>query len=173
MYGAPSPPRAAGTAKVLILIGLILQAIEVAVLLVLGLFLIFVPFVGVFIFLPLAGIGILWIVLVYLFSYERVTQGDYAGAATPTLVFGILSLITLQLISGILYIVAYVEIGSGERELALARTGYPGAPPTWGAPPPSAFPPGAAGAPPKYCPYCGRPNPAVSRFCQGCGAAFP
>ena len=173
MYGSPSPPRAAGTAKILILIGLILQAIEVAVFVLIALILVVVPFVGVFLFLPLAAVGILWIILVYFFSYERVDRGDYAGAQTPTLVFGILSLITFNLISGILYIVAYVEIGSAEREVATARGGYPGVPPTWGAPPPSSFSPGAAGAPPKYCPSCGRPNPAVSRFCQGCGAAFP
>lgn len=173
MYGPPSPPRSATTAKILILIGLILQAIEVVVLLLLALVLVFVPFVGVLIFLPLAVVGVLWLVLVYFYSYERVDRGDYAGARTPTLVFGILSLITFQLISGILYIVAFIVIGSAENEAAMMRGGYPGAPPAWGQPPAAPFPPGAGGAPSKYCPYCGRPNPTVGRYCQGCGAAFP
>lgn len=173
MYGSPAPARSASTAKVLILIGLVLQAIEVAVLLLFSLVLVFVPVVGVLIFLPLAVLGIVWLILVYLYSYERVDRGDYAGARTPTLVFGILSLITLQIISGILYIVAFVVIGSAENELALMRGGYPGTPPAWGPPTPAPFPPGAGGAPTRYCPYCGRPNPAVGRFCQGCGATFP
>lgn len=173
MYGASPPPRSAGTAKVLILVGLILQAIEAGILVLLALIVLFAPFLAVFL-LPLAVIGIVWLFLVYLFSYDRVNRGDYAGARTPTLVFGILSLVTLNLISGILYIVAYIEIEAAEREQsAIMHGGYPGVAPGWGAPSSSPVPPAAAGPPAKYCPYCGRPNPAVSRFCQGCGAAFP
>lgn len=174
VYSPSSPPRSAGTARILILIGLVLQAVEVAVLVLVGLVYVFFPIILAIIFLPLAVIGVIWIVLVYLFSYERVNRGDYAGARTPTLVFGILSLITFNLISGILYLVAFAEIGSAEREqAAMMQGGFAGAPTAWGAPPPSSFPPMAAGAPTKYCPYCGRPNPAAGRFCQGCGAALP
>lgn len=166
-------PPSAGTAKILILIGLILQAIEVAVVLLVGLTLAFFAFFAA-IAAVIAVIGVIWVVLVYLFSYQRVVSGDYPGARVPTLVFGILSLITFNLISGILYIIAYAEIGSAERELAtMTAPGYPQPPTGWGGPPPSPYPPAAAGAPTKYCAYCGRPNPAPSRFCQGCGAAFP
>lgn len=173
MYGASPVPRAAGTAKILILIGLILQAIEVGVLVLIGLLVSFVP-VAAIIFLPLAVVGVVWIVLVYFFSYDRVSRGDYSGAHAPTLVFGILSLITVNIISGVLYLVAYSEIDSAEKELlAMRQGGYPGAPPSWGAPPLSPVPTGVSGAPTKFCPHCGRPNPAVGRFCQGCGAAFP
>ncbi len=166
-------PKAAGTAKILILIGLILQGIEVAVLVLLGLVALVAPFAAL-IFLPLAIVGIVWVVLVYVFSYRRVYDGDYEGARTPTLVFGILSLITVNIVSGVLYLVAYSEIGSAQMEqAALMRGGYPGAPPVWGAPPASAAPPGGAGAPTRFCPFCGRPNRAVGRFCPDCGAAFP
>jgi hypothetical protein len=170
----PVPP-AAGTAKILILIGLILQAIEVAVVLLFGLVFLIVPLAAA-VFLGVAIIGILWIVLIYLFSYRRVSDGDYAGARTPTLVFAILSLITVNLISGILYIIGYVEIGSAiSQQASMAPPGYPGGPPPgWGTAPPM------AGAPPslpsvgatRICAYCGKPGPATGTFCPSCGAAY-
>jgi hypothetical protein len=142
------------TASTLILIGLILQAIEVAIFLSIGLFLVIFPFFGLFV-LGLGGIGVVWVILVYLFSYSPTRNGDYAGARTATLVFAILSLLTLGLISGILYIVAYAKLGDAEREAARP-------PPGWGAPP---LRPGW-----KFCPACGRPALATSSFCQSCGA---
>lgn len=167
-FALSHPPRAAGTAKVLILIGLALQVIEVAVLVALGLVLLIAPLLTL-LFLPLAAIGVLWVVLVYLFSYRRVAEGDYAGASTPTLVFAILSLLTVNLVSGVLYIVAYVEISRAQDELrarAYPAPGYPPAP-AWG-PPPMASP--APGPGVVYCRYCGRANAPTMRFCGGCGA---
>jgi hypothetical protein len=171
VYGSrPPPPRAAGTAKVLIIVGLILQAIEVVVftLLALGLA---VFLIGI-IFLPFAIIGIIWIVLVYLFSYRRVSDGDYEGARTPTLVFAILSLITFNLISGVLYIIGYVEIGTAIQQQATAQAqGAYGTAPNWGAAPgaPTLPPPPMTGAS-RVCSHCGRVNPATAQFCAGCGA---
>ena len=107
--------RSGETASTLILIGLILQGIEVAIFLGIGLLLFVVPIVGVFV-LAIGAIGVLWLVLVYGFSYGPTQMGDYSGARTPTLVFGILSLLTLGLISGILYIIAYAKLGDAERE---------------------------------------------------------
>lgn len=166
-YVQAAPPAAAGPAKVLILIGLILQIVEVAVLMALGLVLLIAPLLTI-LFLPLAAIGVVWVVLVYLFSYRRVADGDYAGASSPTLVFAILSLLTINLISGVLYIVAYVEISRAQDELrarAYPGPGYPAAP-AW-TPPPTFTPAPAPAA--LYCRYCGRPNPASARFCGGCG----
>lgn len=142
------------SARILILIGLILQAIEVGVLVFLGLFLFLVPFLGTIV-LSFALIGIAWLVLVYLFSYQRVKEGDYTGAKTATLVFAILSILTISLISGILYVVAYGELGTAERE----QTG-PSLP--WQ--PPAPLMTGG-----KVCPICCRGNALSASFCQGCG----
>ncbi len=146
------------TAKILILIGLILQAIFVLVVLYLGLVLVFFPLLGGLV-LGLAVIGIFWIILVYLFSYRRTADGDYQGARTPTIVFGILSLLTLSLLPAILYIIGYVKLGDAVREAqpAVGAVGMAGAP--------------IAGA--KFCPKCGAPNPPDGQFCQKCGAALP
>jgi hypothetical protein len=157
-YGRGS--QSGQTAGTLILIGLILQAIEVVVLLGVGFFLLFFPFIGGIV-LALAFIGIIWVVLIYLFSYQRTTEGDYEGARTPTLVFAILSLVTFGLISGILYLIAYVKLGDAASE---SRTPSPMG---WPTPP---VPPAAAGQ--RFCPYCGSPSAVQSAFCAKCGARF-
>ena len=154
MYATGRRSQSGETASTLILIGLILQAIEVVVLFGIGLFLLIVPFFGGIV-LGLAVIGIIWLILVYLFSYERTASGDYAGARTATLVFGILSLLTIGLISGILYIVAYAKLGDAEADLSQAVPG-------WGMTP---LPSGT-----KFCPTCGRPNAPSNGFCPWCGA---
>ena len=172
MYGAHPAPRAAGTAKILIIVGIALQALEVAVLVLLIFGVLIIPIIGVA-FLVFAVIGVLWLVLVFTFSYSRVANGDYSGARAPTLVFAILSLLTLSLISGVLYLVAYAELGTAEREMAMPYYGgYGGAAPGWGAAPGTPLPPPTMAPPQKFCGYCGRPNPTTSRFCQGCGAQF-
>lgn len=180
MYGAPPVPHSAETAKLLILIGLVFQAIEVVVVFLLGLAFVVAPFfLFSFLLLFVGLIGLVWIVLVYLFSYERVARGDYSGARTPTLVFAVLSLLTFHLLSGILYLIAYAELETAEREQAARwHGGYPGSPGFFPAGPPAAPSPGpssfaAPAGPPKYCSYCGRANPNPARYCQGCGAAFP
>jgi hypothetical protein len=163
--------QSGGTASTLILIGFILQVIEVAIFLLIGLVFLVIPIVGLFVF-ALALIGVVWLILVWVYSYTPTAEGNYEGARTPTLVFGILSLLTLGLISGILYIIAYAKRGDAEREAAQAVPG-------WGVPPPFApsygmppTPPLAAAPNPgtKFCSYCGRPNAASATFCQSCGA---
>lgn len=157
VYGAPPTSGSGETAKLLILIGLILQIVEVVILFGLGFVFLLFPVLGAIILL-LAVLGIVWVLLVYLFAYAPADAGDYRTARTPTLVFAILSLITIGLISGILYLVAYVKLGDAEMETAGAGRG-PG------------FPGGFPGT--KFCPMCGRANPAAGRFCAGCGAALP
>jgi hypothetical protein len=153
VYRPASPNQSEETAKTLILIGLIFQAIEVAVVLAIGLVFIIAPIVsGIILFFGF--IGVIWLVLVYGYSYRRTSEGDYEGARTPTLVFGILSLLTVNLISGILYVIAYSKLGDAERE---STPLYP----NWGAPP---APMGT-----KYCTGCGQVNALSSGFCAACG----
>ncbi|HYA11217.1 MAG TPA: zinc ribbon domain-containing protein, partial [Thermoplasmata archaeon] len=123
-----------------------------------------VPFLGAII-LGFALIGFVWIALIWVFSYQRVNDGDYEGARTPTLVFAILSLITLSLIPGILFLIAYVKLGDAIREGAATT-------PAWGAPPPApplSPSPAPAGAG-RFCSHCGRANPGTGAYCLGCGA---
>jgi len=155
VYGGRPKTQAGETAGTLILIGLILQGIGVAVLLLVGLIFLIVPVFGLFVY-GFAVIGILWLILIYIFSYRRTKDGDYARAQTPTLVFGILSLLSLGVVSGILYIVAYAKLGDAEREAQPV-------PAVWGGPPPL-----SAGT--RFCPHCGRPNVPGGGFCPGCGA---
>lgn len=154
----------AGTARTLILVGLILDIIFEVILLLVGLLFLIVPFLGAIV-LGLAVIGFVWIALIWAFSYQRVQEGDYAGARTPTLVFAILSLITFAIIPGILFLIAYVKLGDALQESAPAAPAW-GAPPTPSFPIPSAGP--AAGA--RFCSHCGRANSGTGGFCQGCGA---
>lgn len=153
--------RAGETAETLILVGLILDIIGEVILLVVGLFLLIVPILGA-LFLGFALIGFVWIALVWAYSYSRVHQGDYEGARTPTLVFTILSFITLALIPAILFLIAYIKLGD-----AIEREAVPGQ--AWG---PGPIPPlpSAQLAPVRYCAHCGRPSPGGTAFCQGCGA---
>lgn len=144
------------TAHTLILIGLILQGIQVAIALGVGFLVVLAPGLGGFVF-GAALIGIVWIVLVYSFSFRRTEGGDYEGARTPTLVFGIRSLLGFGIISGILYLVAFSKLGDAMDETT-------DLPPPWSTPAP------AAGT--KFCPSCGRPSPSSGRFCQSCGARF-
>lgn len=162
-----SPPRpltpSGGTAKTLILIGLILQGIEV--LFILGIGAITLVFLIGF-FLIIAGVlGIVWLVVVYLLSYQRVVEGRYEEAKTPTLIVAILSLITFNLISGILYIIAYVKLGDAVREAQTSLV----------APPPLGFSPSPYAAPStRMCLGCGRvlPSPTPA-FCPACGKQVP
>ena len=114
--------RSADTAEALILIGLIFQGITLLVLLGVGLYFLIIPILGGLV-LFLAFLALIWLILVYVFSYQRTVNGDYEGARTPTLVFGILALITGGFISGILYIVAAVKLGDAadEKEARMAR----------------------------------------------------
>ncbi len=149
----PSSSHPGQGAATLILVGMILQAIQVAVLFGLGLFFVSVPVLGQ-IALVLGGIGLVWLVLVYVFSYLPTAKHNYSAARTPTLVFAILSILTIGLLSGFLYIVAFSELGDPRTK------GYRTEP--WRAPTPIR-------AESKICPICGRSNPLSSLFCQTCG----
>ncbi len=171
-----------GTAKTLILVGLIFDlifvlifwGISLPVVIVSGFF--FVPFLGFFV---IAGvIGILVLYLVYAFSYKRARDGDYEGARTPTLIWAILSLITINIIPGILYLIAYVKLGDAVREsqapaygMPYPQAGYPPMMPPAGAPmaaPPAAAPAAAAAAPgaspAPVCPRCGTPATYIAQY---------
>jgi len=151
------------TARTLILVGLIIDIILEAILLGVGVLLLGYVIIGAVI-LGFAIIGLVWIFLVYVFSYSPVREGDYEGARTPTLVFAILSLITLSLIPGILFLIAYVKLGDAIRE-------EPNVAPAWGTGPTAPIPsyaPASGGG--KLCSHCGRTNPPTGLYCQGCGA---
>ncbi len=152
----------ASSAETLVLVALILQIIAAAVLItgILALFAwtAFHPFAYAWLALLVTGIiGALAIVFLYSayeFSYRRIQQGDYAGAQTPTLVIGILS-IFLGVIPGILYLLGYSKLEDAMREQQ-----YPQA---YGAPVGSAYPQVA-------CRGCGRVYFAGQfPFCPSCG----
>jgi hypothetical protein len=178
--------HSAETAGTLILIGLVFQGITVLVLLGVGLYLLIVPFLGGIV-LFLAFLALIWLILVYVFSYARSRDGDYEGARTPTLVFGILSLISGGIVSGILYIIAYVKLGDAIDEEETRKASPPSSPvPSTYSPstrssyppattvplPPATFPstssPSSSGS--NFCSNCGRPTAPQARFCRNCGA---
>jgi len=154
--------RAAETAETLILVGLILDIIAEVILLFVGLVLLIAPVFGGIV-LAFALIGFVWIALVWAYSYSRVKSGDYEGARSPTLVFAILSLITLAIIPGILFLIAYLKLGD-----ALEAEGAPSH--AWGPTPTPPLPAAPATAAARYCTHCGRANPTTAVFCEGCGA---
>jgi hypothetical protein len=168
------------TAHTLVLIGLILQLVEVLVLFGIALAAVFLPFLSL-VLLVFAFVGVVWLILVYLFSLAPIGDGRYEDAETPTLVFAILSLITIGLISGILYIIAYVKLRDAVREEATdpsapyyaPRYGSPGTaapanpfPTAPSSPAPAPAPPGA-----RYCSHCGTLAVPGATFCKNCGAA--
>jgi len=170
-------PRDSGdTAKVLILIGIVFQLL--GILLIVGLAAL-IPFLGALV-LALAIIPIIFLVLVYVFSYAPTARGEYGKARTPTLIFGILSLITFSLIPAILYIIAYVKLRDADSEPKYAPS--PSAS-TWGNPYFAPTPAGTVARPPatgaalpsgsKLCASCGQPAAPDARFCRSCGAPFP
>ena len=168
MQGYPTRTTPSGqTAKTLILVGLIFQAIFVLILLGVGALLLIV-FIGIF-FLAAGFLGLIWLILVYLFSYRPASDGDYEGARTPTLVFMILSFLTLSLIPAILYLIAYVKLGDAVRE---AATPMPPQSP-YQAPYSSAPPPLGMSGPVQVCLKCGTVRQGTGAFCSQCGTAWP
>jgi hypothetical protein len=178
--------RSAATARTLILAALILQGLTVLILLILGLYLLAFPILGGVV-LFLAFLAFIWLILLYVFSYSRVEDGDYEGALIPTLVFAILALVTGGIASGILLLIGYLKLNDALDEGAASRTipkpaaGSPYVPlhPTPANPPFS--PPPAAGSAPassrlvaesNFCQNCGRPTATQAQFCRTCGAAL-
>ncbi|MFZ1024023.1 MAG: hypothetical protein WAN87_07805 [Thermoplasmata archaeon] len=177
--------RSSETAQTLILIGLIFQLVSFLILLGVGFFLLIIPILGGIV-LFLAFISLIWLLLVYIFSYAPARNRDFEDARTPTLVFGILTLISGGFISGILYIVAYVNLGDALDE-EQARTAAPRASATalpYVPPARFAYSPGtpvlaspAMTPPPSppiplssfYCSSFGRPTPPHATYCRNCG----
>lgn len=198
-YGTPvtpypavwSRPPSASTASTLVLIALVLQCLGGALIIGIATLIIgaaaFAPFpfawVAVAIALAIGGVTILFLYLAYEYSYRRLQTGDYAGAESPTLVLGIISIL-FGVLPGILYLVAYVKIGDALREQRAAAMPYPAPYPA--APYPAApyAPPIAARYPPAppvaapvhaqvACRSCGRVYVAGQfAFCPGCGRAL-
>ncbi|MCI4352776.1 MAG: DUF973 family protein [Thermoplasmata archaeon] len=192
MYGSPGAmsyvPPSASTAKTLILVGLILQLIFALVFLIgLGALALFAASVGGFavviagVYVALGAIGFVWFVLVWMLCYKPVTEGRYDSAKTPTLVFAILSIVTGGILSGILYLIAYIKLGDAVREQQMPPQGYPGAPiapsmpyapqpmaPTMPYAPQPMAPMAPAPAPPMpgavMCPKCGKPATFVAQY---------
>ncbi len=180
-----------GTAKTLILVGLIFQAIFALVFFfglgLLSLAVALAAFTGAGAgavvlagtFLVLGLIGFILLYLAYSMSYRRTRNGEYQAARTPTLIFAILSFLTVNIIAGILYIIGYVKLGDAVREQtqqAAAASGMPtgiGYTPTASSPP-MAPSPGAAPSPATApnCPKCGQPTTWVAQYqryyCYSC-----
>jgi hypothetical protein len=161
----PTPrlrPPSAGSAETLVLIALILQVIG-GVLVVGGILFLFgwaayhpFPFawLAVLVGAVVAGLVILFLYFAYTLSYRRIQQGDYAGAQTPTLVIGILS-IFVGVIPGILYLVGYSKLSDAIREQQTPM-GYPA--------------PGMAPSSQTACRGCGRVYyTGQFPFCPNCG----
>jgi predicted RNA-binding Zn-ribbon protein involved in translation (DUF1610 family) len=167
-----------GTARLLIGIALALQIVGFLVLLALGLAFSFIPFLGAIV-LFLAFVAFICVILVYVLCYRRAADGDYEGAAAPTLVFGILGLVTGGIVTGVLLIVAYVKLGDAQEEAEQpswqAPYGAPGVPrayPTPAPTPASGAPAAPLAAATRFCPNCGAAVVAPSRFCRSCGASL-
>ena len=155
-------PPSASSAETLVLIALLLQLVA-AVALVGGILFLFGwaafhPFAYMGVALTVAGVigglAVVFIYCAYTYSYQRIRQGDYAGAETPTLVLGILS-IFLGLIPGILYLIGYSKLEDAIREQQ----------------PPAIYPgPMAPVLAQVACQGCGRVYFAGQfPFCPGCG----
>lgn len=143
-------PPSASTAESLVLVALLLQIIgAVAMGIGMGIFLgysILTPYnfwvVGVVSTVIVVAVGLVFLYLAYEYAYLRIKQGDYAGAQTPTLIIGIISLF-FGIIPGILYLVGYAKLGDAIREQQGPPVWWysyglpPPAPPT---PPPAARP---------------------------------
>ena len=176
--GMPSSPSA-GTARTLILVGLILELLLALLYLFVGAVTLIFG-IGAF-FLAAGVIGLLILYLVYVFTYRRIREGNYEGARTPTLVWTIILFLTLQIISAILFLIAYIKLGDAIRETqmtynppAYGATPYavpaPAGPPQPAAPAPAAIgAPAAAAAisaPPgaPICPRCGSPTTYIAQY---------
>lgn len=193
MSGATARPltSSGGTAKTLILIGLVLQLVF-ALFFLFGLGVIALVTLPVGVGLFLAGIWLvfglidfLFLYLVYTLCYRRTRNGEYEEAKTPTIVFGILSLIFAGVIPGILYIIAWVKLGDAAREQQQQRqattpaAGYysPSTPPQaatpYPVPPPTSTGPSSSPTPgassTRFCASCGSPLAADQMFCPACG----
>lgn len=165
-FPAAAPrPASASTAETLVLIALILQVIGGVIL-----FAAFAALIGLSLVHPfqyawlaattvaiVAAVVVVFLYFAYTLSYDRIRRGDYAGAQTPTLVIGILSIFA-GVLPGIFYLIGYAKLGDAIREQQAMTPGY-------------GFP--AASAPAATlvaCKGCGRVYPiGAYAFCPSCG----
>lgn len=98
------------TARTLILSGLVLQVAQVLVFFYLGSRYVADPVIGPAL-LTLGILGLGWVICVFLFSFLRVRAGEYQSARRPTMIFALLSILTIGLIAGVLYLVAWGKLG--------------------------------------------------------------
>ena len=130
-YSSPSqsgyPDPDASTARTLTLVAIVLQSFFFMI----GIFIFFIffPFAGVAFGMPSMAFGIfglvfglgflisiVWIALDYFLVYKNLeSTATIARARTPSLVLGIIQLISGGTISGILLIITYVKIGDSLR----------------------------------------------------------
>lgn len=167
--------RSEQTARTLVLAGLILDALGFVALLGVALFLLTYsigPLLEGILFLG-GALSLVWLLLVYTFSYTRIRDGDLEEARTPTLVFAVLSLVTGGIVPGILYLIAYLLLGQAldqidAQQAATRSPAFPKAAPLFGGSPPmtgTVRPPGSTA-----CPKCGQFTASPDRFCRNCGA---
>jgi len=200
VYGSPGAtnyvPPSGSTAKTLILVGLIFQLIfALLFLFAFGVAAVFLASVGVFpvfaiIWIAFGALGFVFLILIWLLSYKPTSERRYEAARTPTLIFAILSLITINIIAGILYLIAYIKLGDAVREQQMPPQGYPGAAPMmapaqpYGGQPypaqaypaqpypaqpmapmaPAAVPAAPAAPAAVMCPKCGKPATFVPQY---------
>lgn len=163
------------TALLLILIGLILQFAFVLVFFFIVGIAFIIPIFGA-ILLAFALLALLFVGLVYFYSYRPTKEGDYSGAKTPTLVFAILSLLVLSIVPGVFYLIGYVKLIDAEeeasREIVASYASRPSdARPSAGEAPTPAF--SGATATARYCGNCGAEITSGQRFCIFCRHPTP
>ncbi len=183
VYGTPGSPGyvspSGSTAKTLILVAIILDLIFALfyVFAVGLLFLISLVLLLSILFIAFGALAFVWLVLIWLLCYKPTKAGQYEQARTPTLVFMILSFITLNFLTGILLLIAYLKLGDAARESQMPPTGgyYPGMPtaaaPAYAAPPQppatgTASSPATTAGPGSVpiCPKCGKPGTFVAQY---------
>jgi hypothetical protein len=199
MYGAPAgyrpAPPSQGTAKTLLLIAFVLQLLLSLLYIVLGLLgivagslFLFIGSLGVAILLLSAVLTIAPIVMLYVayrYAYVPTRDGEFDAARVPTLLLGVLGIFLGVVIVGVLYLLAYWQIGKAQAESGppggwsgAPTPSYPYAPSTvYGRPgsPVSggvAYAPGPAASLPSTCPRCGRMATYIPQYgrsyCYAC-----
>lgn len=136
------------------------------------------PILGL-LFLAFGLVGFVLLFLVYTFSYRRTREGEYDEARDPTLIFAVLSMLTVfHILPGFVYLIGWFKLEDAQREqqmpmMAYSGYGYASSPHVAGGP--GGFSPGAAPGPPldygapaipsaPICPTCGRPTTFIAQY---------
>lgn len=143
----------ARTARILIVVGLLLQTVQVA-----AWFVAAATSLGgglpPWVFFTLGAGGASLLVLVYLLAYRPARIGEFEKARIPTLAFAVLSIVSLEILSGLLYLFAYWDLGKAQSPGPFS---------------PAQVDPRPLATEAKICPACHRANPLSTTFCQACG----